>query len=550
MKTSHLLLSSLLLGALALVPGAQVGSVVRAQRINEANGGFGGALDPGVLFGYSLAGLGDVDGDGIADLAVSAPLDNDGGSERGAVWILFLNADSTVKGQTKISQTQGGFTGVLPDDGYFGGRIAAVGDLDGDGISELAVTSARPYKLWILLLNANGTVKATRENLYTDPVFVPPTLPGTFGESLAPGGLVGVGDLDGDGLGDLVLGAPNDPEVGIDAGALWIVHLAADGSMKSTKKITAGRANFAGPLDDDDNFGRTITQLGDLDGDGIRELLVLSTTFPDTRGVWILFLDASENVKAVERHGREDYGLSWPSGVNYGVSRNHAWLGDLNGDGQGELAMEFPQNFPGGPLDEGGMAVATVRADGSVQKKVRISHQRGGMGALDRGTFFGNAPTLVGDLDGDGNPEVAVGAILDRANGETTGGAWIVSISASAERNGSGVNPHTLSQSAEPVFGSPWTATLDCSGHQPGMAFVFGASEATSGMLTPWGEALVGGDFFFFLQAPHLSGPAALPSAVPPYDLALIDLPVHIQGLCTGRPGYRLSNALDIVIGR
>src|SRR5574341_1037255 len=74
---------------LALLPGrpdAQVGSVLRAQKINEFNGGFTGPLHHDDYFGWSLAPLGDLDGDGLADLAVKTE-----GPKR--IWILFLNAN-------------------------------------------------------------------------------------------------------------------------------------------------------------------------------------------------------------------------------------------------------------------------------------------------------------------------------------------------------------------------------------------------------------------------------------------------------------------------
>jgi hypothetical protein len=62
-----------------------------------------------------MTSLGDLDGDGVGDLAVGADLDDDGGLDRGAVWILFLNPNGTVKSHQKISDTQGGFTGTLDE---------------------------------------------------------------------------------------------------------------------------------------------------------------------------------------------------------------------------------------------------------------------------------------------------------------------------------------------------------------------------------------------------------------------------------------------------
>ena len=86
-----------------------------------------------------MGALGDLDGDGVGDLAVGAILDDDPGTDRGAAWVLFLNAEGTVKSHDKISHTQGGFTGTLDNGDRFGISVASLGDLDGDGLSDLAV---------------------------------------------------------------------------------------------------------------------------------------------------------------------------------------------------------------------------------------------------------------------------------------------------------------------------------------------------------------------------------------------------------------------------
>ena len=75
------------------------------QKISSTQGGFTGILEFLDSFGVSVASLGDLDGDGVGDLAVGAEGDDDGGigffAERGAVWILFLNTDGTVKSHQK-----------------------------------------------------------------------------------------------------------------------------------------------------------------------------------------------------------------------------------------------------------------------------------------------------------------------------------------------------------------------------------------------------------------------------------------------------------------
>ena len=91
--------------------------------------------------------------------------DDDGGINRGAVWVLFLNTDGTVKSHQKISDTQGGFTGILDDVDVFGGSVASLGDLDGDGVGDLAVGAiadddggSASGAVWVLFLDTNGTV--------------------------------------------------------------------------------------------------------------------------------------------------------------------------------------------------------------------------------------------------------------------------------------------------------------------------------------------------------------------------------------------------------
>ncbi|MGH7412318.1 MAG: integrin alpha, partial [Candidatus Methylomirabilis sp.] len=84
--------------------------------------------------------LDDLDGDGRKELAVGAGGADDPG---GAVWILFLNTDGTVKDQRKISATRGGFKGHLDQYDFFGRSVVSLGDLDGNGIGDLAVGAIR-----------------------------------------------------------------------------------------------------------------------------------------------------------------------------------------------------------------------------------------------------------------------------------------------------------------------------------------------------------------------------------------------------------------------
>ncbi|MCH7548455.1 MAG: FG-GAP repeat protein, partial [Candidatus Krumholzibacteriota bacterium] len=154
-----------MLGALLLITAgtasAGTGEVQSHRKISDTAGGFGGGLTDFAQFGTSVGTVGDVDGDGVDDLAVGARQDDDGGLQRGAVWILFMTDSATVKSHQKISATHGGFTGALNDFDLFGSSLAALGDLDNDGVSELAVGARLDDDggndrgaVWILFLNS------------------------------------------------------------------------------------------------------------------------------------------------------------------------------------------------------------------------------------------------------------------------------------------------------------------------------------------------------------------------------------------------------------
>ena len=76
---------------------------------SDIEGNFDGVLHDGDHFGVSVTTIGDLNNDGIVDLAVGSPGDDDGGKDKGAIYILFLNSDATVKSYQKISDTSGNF---------------------------------------------------------------------------------------------------------------------------------------------------------------------------------------------------------------------------------------------------------------------------------------------------------------------------------------------------------------------------------------------------------------------------------------------------------
>jgi hypothetical protein len=327
------------------------GTVDMSTKIARNVGGFTGDLDDNDRFGSSASGIGDLNGDGRPDIAVGAPLDDDGGDDRGAVWILFMNADGTVAGNVKISDQQGGFPGDLHDGEQFGDAVADLGDLDGDGIPDLAVgapldlhNSERKGAVWILFMNRDGTVRSGRKigdgdgnfkgDLFADD---------RFGSAVA-----GIGDLDGDGIPDLAVGADQYDAGGGNSGAIWVLFMNRDGSVKNQQRIAAGDGGFEGTLDGEDRFGCAIAAIGDLDEDGVGDLAVGAEQDDDggsDRGaVWILFMKTDGKVKNDTRISQLDGRFREDLNDGDGFGAALAGLGNLNAAKSDDIAVGAPQD--------------------------------------------------------------------------------------------------------------------------------------------------------------------------------------------------------------
>ncbi|MEZ5283192.1 MAG: FG-GAP-like repeat-containing protein, partial [Acidimicrobiales bacterium] len=389
------------------------GTVKTEQQISQGVGGFVGPTPNDVGFGRDLAAPGDIDGDGIADLVVGSQYDTDGGSQRGAVWVLFMNTDGTVKAEQKISSTTGGLTGPIDDFDQFGNAVAAIGDLDGDGRSEIAVGAKGDDDgfldagaVYVLYLTSSGTVASqTKISDTTGGLVAPLANTDFFGDSVGP-----VGDVDGDGAYDVLVGATGDDTGGSDRGAAYVLMLNTNGTVKAESMIASGTGGLTYGLLDGDRFGYSIAGVGDADQDGNPDIMVGAPQADlggNDRGlVLLLNLDASGSVIGEAAFGSGSNGVAGPlENFDY-FGSNVASLGDLDGDGTLNVVISAV-NDDDGSLDAGAFYVFDLTATGVV-----VVNSTGDASDLSAG----NGVCDTGALNTQGDPQCTLRAAIEEAN--------------------------------------------------------------------------------------------------------------------------------------
>jgi hypothetical protein len=376
-------------------------------------------------FGRSVTTIGDIDGDGIEDIAVGAPLDDTGGTNRGAVYVHLMNSDGSIKSTVKLTGANltDGF--ILQPGDEFGFSLTSILDQNGDGRRELAVGAplddtggTNRGAVYVLFLNANGSISSTVK--FDSTTTNGPTLHNgdEYGYSVAEAGDY----FSGSPL--LAVGAPFDDTGGTNRGAVHLSQLGWYGflTIGSTFNITSG--SVSGPtLLNNDNYGASVANIGDIDGNGYPDIAV-GAPFDDTggtnRGAVYVHLMSYETVASTTKiDSTTTNGPTLTDGDQYGSSV--AGIGYLNSDSIPDLAVGVPFSDVGG-INRGAISLHALNSDGSIIATTQINGSTSNGPTLADNDEYGFA---IANSNLDGDKIIYAGSLLNDTGGPNRGAVYV-----------------------------------------------------------------------------------------------------------------------------
>lgn len=427
-------------GRVYVVFGKTTGGEVKLGNLVDDESGFeitGEAA--GDLAGTSVSGAGDVNGDGIPDILLGAPGAAINGKSSGTSYVVFGKPDSAPVFLDAVSVGEGGFAIYGEATQHFSGRsVKSAGDVNGDGLADVVigaygaepngVLSGRAYVVFGRDQGKPTELAAIAAG--TDDGFV---MNGAAELDFTGSAVAGAGDVNGDGLDDLVVGAYGSDITGDTSGRAYVVFGKASAAPVDLSVVATGLGGFA--IDGEfafDSAGAAVAGAGDVNGDGLADVIVgapLGDAQSDDAGrTYVVFGKKSPAVVKLAEvtQGMGGFAIDGQQFRDYSGFAVDA-AGDVNGDGLDDVILGAYGASPSGDAS-GRSYVVFGRTGGEPLALDAVANGDGGF-AIDGeegDDYSGFAVGAGGDADGDGFTDVIVGAFGSDAKGDGAGRSYVV----------------------------------------------------------------------------------------------------------------------------
>jgi len=437
-----LALSALLLsGVISQHAAAQAfPTVINLSSLDGTSGFRVDGVATGDLSGHSVSSAGDINGDGLGDLIIGTSSASPNGLQSACSYVVFgkLGPFAATSALSSLDGTNGFRLDSLATDDFCGYSVSAAGDINGDDIDDLIIGAFGASSTGSYSAGSSYVVfgKATPFNA----TLALSSLDGTNGFRLDGTAVLdrsgfsvsAAGDVNGDGHDDLIVGATTADFNGSQSGSSYVVFGKAT-PFAATLALSSldGTSGFRLDGVADDRAGRSVSAAGDINGDGLDDLIIGAPNGANAPGSsYIVFGKATPfaaNFALSNLNGTNGFRLDGQVVFDYSGS-SVSGAGDINGDGCDDLIIGARGAVANGMGT--GRSFVVFGQTTPFPAIFALSSLNGSNGfrldGVEAGDSFGESVSAAGDINGDGRDDLIVGARFADPNGFDSGSSYVV----------------------------------------------------------------------------------------------------------------------------